>query len=105
MEKLQIYRSQNNIFSGKESTITVRDLLKWAQRLHSVDTSLTSLAYEGYLVLGEKSRVEEDRKFIKQTIEEVTKCKLDLEAYYEDYFKKNLELKFSKSNEVLIFTK
>lgn len=34
MENLQIYRTQANIFSGKESTITVRDLLKWAGRVN-----------------------------------------------------------------------
>ena len=33
MENLQIYRTQGNLFSGKESVITVRDLLKWANRL------------------------------------------------------------------------
>lgn len=35
MENLQIYRSQASIFSGKDSTITVRDLLKWAGRINS----------------------------------------------------------------------
>ena len=36
MENLQIYRTQGNLFSGKESVITVRDLLKWANRSLSV---------------------------------------------------------------------
>jgi len=35
MEDLQIYRSSGNLFSGKDSTITVRDLLKWAGRVNA----------------------------------------------------------------------
>ncbi len=57
MENLQIYRSQGNIFSGKESTITVRDLLKWAKRLNYKVTS-NDIAIEGFLVLGERARNE-----------------------------------------------
>ena len=34
MENLQIYRSQGSLFSGKDSTITVRDLLKWGARVN-----------------------------------------------------------------------
>lgn len=34
MELLQIYRSQANLFSGKNAIITVRDLLKWAGRVN-----------------------------------------------------------------------
>ena len=34
MENLQIFRSQSNLFSGKNSIITVRDLLKWAGRIN-----------------------------------------------------------------------
>jgi midasin (ATPase involved in ribosome maturation) len=34
MESLQIYRSQANLFSGKNAIITVRDLLKWAGRVN-----------------------------------------------------------------------
>jgi len=34
MEQLQIYRSQANLFAGKNAIITVRDLLKWAGRVN-----------------------------------------------------------------------
>ena len=41
MESLQIYRSQTNLFSGKNSIITVRDLLKWAGRINfQIETTL-----------------------------------------------------------------
>ena len=74
MENLQIYRSQGNIFSGKDSTITVRDLLKWAGRINARNQEgshmdMSAMALEGFLVLGERSRYKKDKQFIKQTIE------------------------------------
>jgi midasin len=99
MEQLQIYRSQgSNLFSGKDSTITVRDLLKWASRLthQSTTSSVHDLAIEGYFVLGERSRNEMDKLFIKETIEKVAKVKIEDRQYYEDYFAKNLAKQFSE---------
>ena len=48
------------------------------------------LAIEGYFVLGERSRNEMDKLFIKETIEKVAKVKIEDRQYYEDYFAKNL---------------
>jgi midasin len=69
MENLQIYRSAASIFSGKDSTITVRDLLKWAGRINAnshlgshVDQA--SIALEGFLVLAERSRDSKDKAYI-----------------------------------------
>tara|TARA_B110000285_G_scaffold230758_1_gene297953 strand:+ start:197 stop:400 length:204 start_codon:yes stop_codon:yes gene_type:complete len=63
MENLQIYRSQGSLFAGKDSTITVRDLLKWANRVGKGEEGLATadIALEGYLVLGERSRSPQDR--------------------------------------------
>ena len=63
MENLQIYRSQGSLFSGKDSTITVRDLLKWANRVKNDEQSMAiqDIAMEGYLVLGERSRSQQDK--------------------------------------------
>jgi midasin (ATPase involved in ribosome maturation) len=63
MENLQIYRSQGSLFSGKDSTITVRDLLKWANRVNNDEKSMAiqDIAMEGYLVLGERSRCQQDK--------------------------------------------
>ena len=41
MESLQIYRAQGSLFSGKDSTITVRDLLKWGTRVNKDEGSMT----------------------------------------------------------------
>lgn len=97
MEQLQIYRSQgSNLFSGKDSTITVRDLLKWASRLtHQCSTtSVMDLAIEGFMVLGERARNEQDKAFIKETIEKVTKVTINERSYYSEYFEKNLKQLF-----------
>lgn len=36
-----------------------------------------------------------DKLFIKETIEKVTKVKIDEREYYEEYFKKHLAEKFA----------
>jgi len=61
MEQLQIYRSQANLFSGKNAIITVRDLLKWAGRVNLNNSrgdhmEHATIAIEGFYVLGERSR-------------------------------------------------
>jgi len=81
MENLQIYRSQGSLFSGKDSTITVRDLLKWANRVNKDERGMATqdIALEGYLVLGERSRNMQDKEFIKKTIQSTLRCKIDEE--------------------------
>ena len=76
LENLQIYRSQSTLFSGKDSTITVRDLLKWAKRANE-SMAVQDIALEGFLLLGERSRSVSDKEFIKKTIEQTLKCKID----------------------------
>ena len=90
LENLQIYRSKGSLFAGKDSTVTVRDLLKWANRVNKCE-SLTAevLALEGFCVLGERSRCPEDKQFIKQTIETTLRCKIDEHAFYDEYFKEH----------------
>ena len=79
MENLQIYRSQGSLFAGKDSTITVRDLLKWAERVSKGEAGMPvqAVAQEGYLVLGERSRNAQDKEFIKKTLMSTLKCTID----------------------------
>lgn len=46
------------------------------------------IGLEGYLVLGERSRSQQDKEFIKKTIESTLRCKIDEEKFYETYFEK-----------------
>jgi midasin len=68
MENLQIFRSQSNLFSGKNSII----------------------ALEGFLLLGERSRNAADKTFIRETIEKVFGVKVEVEKFYAEYFEKHL---------------
>ena len=63
MDQLQIFRGgKGNIFAGKDANITVRDLLKWANRLkESQNMTVSDVAVEGYLILGERSRYDSDK--------------------------------------------
>ncbi len=74
----------------------MRDLLKWASRLtdQCSTSSVEDLAREGFLVLAERSRNEIDKKFIKETIEKVTKVKINERAFYESYFEQHLSRAF-----------
>lgn len=98
MENLQIFRSQSNLFSGKNSIITVRDLLKWAGRINQSDdgnhVTPENVALEGYLLLAERSRNATDKAFIKQTIERVFSVKIDEDMFYQQYFNENLATVF-----------
>ena len=66
LKDLKVYRQRSNFFTGKEGVVTVRDLIKWGQR--SVK-SLEELAQEGYSILAERLRTQEERDFIKKVIE------------------------------------
>lgn len=104
MEALQIYRSQTNLFSGKNSIITVRDLLKWAGRInHQIETTLLEqVALEGYFVLAERARNTTDKNYIKMTIEKVFGCKINETEFYETYFNQNLEKTFEDVHKKLV---
>lgn len=45
---------------------------------------------EGYFVLAERSRNEQDKNFIRETIEKVARVKIDVRAFYDSYFEKHL---------------
>ena len=53
-----------------------------------------TIALEGFLVLGERSRNVTDKKFIQATIEKVFGVKMNIEELYETYFEKNLKTIF-----------
>ena len=55
---LKVFRQQSNFFMGKEGVVTVRDLIKWANRNI---TTKEDLAYEGYFLLAERLRSEDER--------------------------------------------
>lgn len=82
--RLQQLRSRSNIFEGRQSYITPRDLFKWANR---GALNYEELAINGWFLIGERSRKEEDRAIIKQILEEEIRVNtLDIDKIYSNYF-------------------
>ncbi|KAF2653215.1 midasin [Lophiostoma macrostomum CBS 122681] len=66
-QELSILRQENRLFEQK-SFATLRDLFRWAQR--KADT-IQDLANNGYMLLAERVRKEEERRAVKKVIETV----------------------------------
>jgi midasin len=79
MVTLRHRRSKSNVFLGKDSFITPRDLLRWAEGKAS---SKLELAEQGYMLLAERLRSEEEKLLVREVLEENLKVNLDMEEYY-----------------------
>jgi midasin len=79
MLDLRHRRSMKNVFLGKDSFITPRDLLRWAER-HS--DSKQNLAEHGYMLLAERLRSEEEKEMVRHVLEQHTKVRIDLDRLY-----------------------
>ena len=77
--KLAVLRQSDRMFEQKNSFATLRDLFRWALR-NAEDRH--QLALDGFMLLGERVRDENERLVVKQVIEEVMKEKIDLEELY-----------------------
>jgi midasin len=66
-QELSTLRQENRIFEQK-SFATLRDLFRWAQR--KADT-IQDLAVNGYMLLAERVRKEEERVAVKKVMEDV----------------------------------
>ena len=99
MKDLQYYRQESSVFSGNDTVITVRDMLKWASRYTE---TIDDIAHEGYILLAERMRQMPDREFVKQIIEKHCKVKIDIDNYYQRYFDNTLHGIFDIDEESLI---
>ncbi|CAE8606408.1 unnamed protein product, partial [Polarella glacialis] len=63
---LQSHRNQSAVFLGKQSFMTVRDLLRWG---HRSPQSHQELAVEGFTLLAERLRKEEDREVVRTSLQ------------------------------------
>ena len=78
-EELRHRRQASRVFESKESFATLRDLFRWAER---GAVGYQQLAEDGYMLLAERARREEDRSIIKQVIEEVMRITIDETQMY-----------------------
>ncbi|OQS07463.1 midasin [Thraustotheca clavata] len=79
MLDLQRVRAQSSVFAGKAGFITTRDLLRWAQRS---PTTKQRVAEEGYFLLAERLRKDEDKLVVQQVLEKRCGVTIDLDALY-----------------------
>lgn len=78
--KLSLRRQHSRLFEQKNSFATLRDLFRWASR-DALDRE--QLARNGYYLLAERVRNDEERLVVKSTIEEVMSTKIDDAAIYD----------------------
>ena len=82
MSSLRKRRNKSSVFMGKDGLITPRDLLRWAER--KVNTKL-ELAIEGYMLLAERLRNDDEKQVVLNVIEDHFKVNIDIEnLYYGD---------------------
>ena len=78
-QELQKYRQSSRIFESKHGFATLRDLFRWAGR---DAMSYQELADNGYMLLAERARREEDKNIVKEVLESVMKVSIDPERLY-----------------------
>eukprot|EP00741_Cyanophora_paradoxa_P000351 tig00000403_g342.t1 len=81
MRDLQRTRAQSRLFAGKEGFITPRDLFRWASR---GALSYAELAEEGYAVLAERLRRDEEKETVRRALEKHLKAPVDVPALYSN---------------------
>lgn len=72
-------RQSTRLFEQRNSFATLRDLFRWAQR---EAVGYQQLAENGYMLLAERVRKDQERLVVKQVIEKVMKVKIDEHALY-----------------------
>ncbi|KAI6030422.1 midasin [Pisolithus orientalis] len=78
--ELQKRRQVGRVFESKQGFATLRDLFRWAGR---DAVGYQELAENGYMLLAERARHEEDRIVVKEVIESVMKVRIDESTLYD----------------------
>ncbi|KAI8971571.1 P-loop containing nucleoside triphosphate hydrolase protein [Mycotypha africana] len=79
-KELMERRQSTRIFEQKHGFITLRDLFRWAGR---DSLGYQELAENGYMLLAERCRKDEEKKVVKQVLEQVMKVKIEETAIYD----------------------
>lgn len=78
--ELQKRRQSSRVFESKQGFATLRDLFRWAQR-DALDYQ--ELAENGYMLLAERTRRDDDRAVVKEIIESVMKVRIHESTLYD----------------------
>ena len=79
-KKLAILRQNERLFEQKDSFVTLRDLFRWALRDAN---NQEQLAVNGFLLLAERVRNQQERLAVKRVIEDVMRVKIDEDSLYK----------------------
>ncbi|KAI0769070.1 midasin [Trametes elegans] len=78
--ELQKRRQSSRVFESKQGFATLRDLFRWAGR---DAISYEELAANGYMLLAERTRRDDDKAVVKEVIESIMKVRIDETALYD----------------------
>src|SRR5271155_1587596 len=73
-------RQSTRLFEQRNSFATLRDLFRWAQR---EAVGYQQLAENGYMLLAERVRRDQEKLVVKEAIEKVMKVKITESALYD----------------------
>ncbi|OMP00558.1 hypothetical protein COLO4_12568 [Corchorus olitorius] len=77
MKELQLHRQSSKVFAGKHGFITPRDLFRWGDRFRISGKTIEDLARDGYHLLAERLRVEDEKSVVQAVLERHLRVKLD----------------------------
>ncbi|XP_017978548.1 PREDICTED: midasin [Theobroma cacao] len=83
MKELQLHRQSSKVFAGKHGFITPRDLFRWADRFRISGISYEDLARDGYHLLAERLRVEDEKHVVQEVLERHLRVKLVKDDLYK----------------------
>jgi midasin len=97
-QELSTLRQENRLFEQK-SFATLRDLFRWAQRKAE---TIQDIANNGYMLLAERVRKEEERQAVKKVIEDVMskngpRVQIDEEKLYSENLSPEIKLSQEKA--------
>ncbi|KAK9894542.1 P-loop containing nucleoside triphosphate hydrolase protein [Cystobasidium minutum MCA 4210] len=81
--ELQRRRQGTRLFEDKQAFVTLRDLFRWGNR---GAVGYEQLALDGYMLLAERTRQDEDKQTVQTVLEEIMKVSLSLHKAYDDMF-------------------
>ena len=79
MQELQIHRQKSTLFQGKYGAVTTRDLIKWGRRSPN---SSAEVAAEGFMILAEKLRSQDEKDAVLDILNRVCRVQLDAAGLY-----------------------
>lgn len=83
MKELQLHRQSSKVFAGKHGFITPRDLFRWAYRFKAFGKSYEDLARDGYYLLAERLRDENEKCVVQEVLEKHLRVRLVNDALYQ----------------------